>query len=93
MRGKNAVKPGAILQALALAALVVGLAAAKPEKHSIVTNVTLQEIGGATQLTFNADAKVEATAVPSTDANIVVLDIKGANHTLPKSTELISACM
>ncbi len=93
MRGKYTMKPGATLRALALAALVVGLAAAKPEKRSVVTNVTLQEIGGATQLTFNADAMVEATPISTTDPNMVVLDIKGANHTLPRSTELTSAVM
>ena len=81
-------KARATLRALALAALVVGLAAAGPEKRSTITNVTLQEIGATTQLYFNADGPVKCESVTSPDPLYAIVDVKGANHTLPASSNL-----
>jgi type IV pilus assembly protein PilQ len=83
-------KASATLRALALAALVVGLAAAGPEKRSTITNVSLQEIGGATQLNFSADKSVTCESVESPDPKFMIVDVKGANNTLPRMAALTS---
>jgi len=93
MPARNAGKTGATLRALALAALVIGLAAAGPEKRANLNNLALQEIGGATQLTFNADRKVECKTVAVNDPGILVFDIPGANHSLPRTAEMETALM
>lgn len=83
-------KASATLRALALAALVVGLAAAGPEKRSTITNVSLQEVGGATQLNFSSDRSVTCEAVESPDPKFMIVDVKGANNTLPRLAALSS---
>ena len=93
MPARNAGKTGATLRALALAALVIGLAAAGPEKRANVSNIALQEIGGATQLTFQADRKVECQVVAVNDPAIMVFDIPGANHSLPRTAEMETSLM
>jgi len=93
MPARTAGKTGATLRALALAALVIGLAAAGQGNRANVSTMALQEIGGATQLTFNADRKVECQAVAVTDPNVMVFDIPGANHSLPRTAEMETALM
>lgn len=88
----DAGKTNAALRALALAVLVVGLAAAGPDKRSTLTNVSLTEIGDATQLTFAADGAVSYKPVPSADGATVVVDVVGLS-TLPKENELTSAAV
>lgn len=93
MPARNAGKTGATLRALALAALVIGLAAAGQGNRANVSTMALQEIGGATQLTFNADRKVECQAVAVLDPGVMVFDIPGANHSLPRTAEMETALM
>lgn len=88
----DAGKTNAALRALALAVLVVGLAAAGPDKRSTLTNVSLTEIGDATQLTFAADGVVTYKPVPSADGATVVVDVVGLSA-LPKEHELTSAAV
>lgn len=88
----DAGKTNAALRALALAVLVVGLAAAGPDKRSTLTNVSLTEIGDATQLTFAADGAVSYKPVPSADGATVVVDVVGLS-TLPKENELTSTAV
>lgn len=93
MPARNAGKTGATLRALALAALVIGLAAAGPGNRANVSNMALQEIGSATQLTFNADRKVECQTVAVSDPGVMVFDIPGANHSLPRTADMETAIM
>src|SRR5687768_8866070 len=83
-------KASATLRALAMAALVLGMAAAGPEKRSTITNVSLQEVGGATQLNFSADRSVTCESVESPDPKFMIVDVKGANNTLPRMAALSS---
>jgi type IV pilus assembly protein PilQ len=93
MPGRIAGKSGATFRALALAALVIGLAAAGPGNRATLTNVALQEIGNATQVSFSADKSVTCESVAVTDPSMIVFDIRGANHSLPHSADLESALM
>lgn len=93
MPRNNAGQTGTALRLLALAALVIGLAAAGPGKRATLTNVALQEIGDATQLSFSSDAPVQCEVVPTSESSTLVIDVKGANHSLPRKADMATGLM
>lgn len=93
MPRNNAGQTGTALRLLALAALVIGLAAAGPGKRATLTNVALQEVGDATQLSFSSDAPVQCEVVPTSESSTLVIDVKGANHSLPRKAEMATGLM